>query len=142
MYLISAEGYKNANVGFLTIKTTSEIWVSMKDVGSGMGVKNISDLVLKEIYGICETKNPTKKQVNEYKMTKREIYKKFTNLSQEELNTKNNKKTYVRNDVMTTVIKRCRGEKRGIRVIDRFRKNLSFQILRFLNVHNLKLNQK
>ena len=28
----------------------------MKDVGSGMGVKNISDLVLKEIYGICETK--------------------------------------------------------------------------------------
>ena len=50
----------------------------MKDVGSGMGVKNISDLVLKEIYGICETKNPTKEQVNEYKMTKREIYKKST----------------------------------------------------------------
>ena len=50
MYLISAEGYKNANVEFLTIKTTSEIWVNMKDVGSGMGVKNISNLVLKEIY--------------------------------------------------------------------------------------------
>ena len=32
MYLILAEGYKNANVSFLTIKTTSEIWVSMKDV--------------------------------------------------------------------------------------------------------------
>ena len=94
MYLILAEGCKNANVGFLTIKTTcEEIWVNMKDVGIGMGVKNISDLVLKEIYGICETKNPTKKQVNEYKMTKREIYKKFTNLSDEELNTKNNKKT-------------------------------------------------
>ena len=61
MYLISAEGYKNANVAFLTIKETSEIWVSMKDVRSGMGIKNISDLVLKEIYGICETKNPTKK---------------------------------------------------------------------------------
>ena len=72
MYLISAEGYKNANVEFLTIKTTSEeIWVNMKDVGSGMGIKNISDLVLEEIYGICETKDPTKKQVNEYKMTKR-----------------------------------------------------------------------
>ena len=93
MYLISAKGYKNANVGFLTIKTTSEeIWANMKDVESGMGVKNLSDLVLKEIYGICETKNPTKKQVNEYKITKREIYKKFTNLSNEELNTKNNKK--------------------------------------------------
>ena len=65
----------------------------MKDVGIGIGVKNISDLVLKEIYGICETKNPSKEQVNEYKMTKREIYKKFTNLSQEKLNTINNKKT-------------------------------------------------
>ena len=37
------------------MKTTSEIWVSMKDVGISTGVKNISDLVLKEIYGICET---------------------------------------------------------------------------------------
>ena len=75
MYLISAEGYKNANVDFLTIKTTSKIWVSMKDVGSGMVVKNIFDLVLKEIYGICETKNPTKEQVNECKMTKRKFRK-------------------------------------------------------------------
>ena len=56
MYLISAEGYKNANVSFLTIKATSEIWVSMKDVGSDIGVKNISDLVLKEIHGICKNK--------------------------------------------------------------------------------------
>ena len=88
MCLISAEGYKNVKVDFLTIKITSEIWVSMKDVGSGMGVLDISDLVLKEIYGICETKNPTKEQVDEYKMTKREIYKKFTNLRKKELNNK------------------------------------------------------
>ena len=89
MYLISTEGYKNANVEFLTIKKTSEIWVSMKDVGSGIGVKNISDLVLKETYSIYETKNPSKEeQVNEYRMTERQIYKKFTNLSQEELNKK------------------------------------------------------
>ena len=37
-------------------------------------------------------------------MTKRQIYKKFTNLSDKELNTKNNKKTYVRNDVMTILL--------------------------------------
>ena len=103
MYLISVEGYNNTNVDFLKIKTTSEIWVSMKDAGSGMGVKNTSDLVLKEIYGICETKNPTKKQVNEYKMTKRKIYKKFTNLSKKEINARNNQNPYVRNDVMTTI---------------------------------------
>ena len=43
MYLKSAERYKNANVGVLTIKkkTSEEIWVNMKDVGSGLGVKNI-----------------------------------------------------------------------------------------------------
>ena len=93
MYLISAEGYKNAKVEFLTMKTTSEMWVNMEDVGSSMGVKNISDLALKEIYGICETKNPTKEQVNEYKMIKREIDKKFTNLSKKELNKKINKKS-------------------------------------------------
>ena len=58
-------------------------------------------------------------------MTEREYYERFDNLSQKELNKKNNKKTYVRNDVMTTVIKRCRGEKtRGIRAIDGFRKKL------------------
>ena len=93
MYLISAEGYKNTKVDFLTITAT--------------------------------TKNPTKKQVKEYKMTKREIYKQFTNLSKKELNTKNNKKPYVRNDVMTTIIKRCRSEKtRGITAIDGFRNKL------------------
>ena len=71
MYLISAEGYKNADVHFLKVWKTGQIWPSMKCIGSGMGVKNISDLVLKEIYGICKTKNPTKEQINEYKMTER-----------------------------------------------------------------------
>ena len=77
-----------------------------------MGVPNISDLFLKEIHGVLKTKNPTKEQINKYKMTEREIYEKFDNLSKEELNTKNNKTVYAKNDVMTTVIKRCRGEKK------------------------------
>ena len=54
--------------------------------------KNISDLVLKETDSICKTKNPLKEQVNEYKMTKRQLYKNFTNLSQEKLKAINNKK--------------------------------------------------
>ena len=66
-------------------------------------VLKTSDLVLKEIYGICETKNPTKEQVNEYKMTERKIYKKFVDLSKKELNTKNNKITYVKNGVLTII---------------------------------------
>ena len=55
MSLISAEGYKNAGVSHLIIKKT-ELWVSMKFAGDGLGVKSISDLVLKEIHGICEKK--------------------------------------------------------------------------------------
>ena len=112
MYLISTEGYKNANVYDLIVRKTGEIWAGIKDSGNHMGVKNISDLVLKEIRGVLKTKNPTKEQINEYKMTERKIYEKFDNLSEEELNTKNNKTVYVRNDVMTTVIKRRRGEKK------------------------------
>ena len=44
MYITSTEGYKDANLEFLTTKTTSEIRVSMENVH--IGVKNISDLVL------------------------------------------------------------------------------------------------
>ena len=68
----------------------------MKDSGSGMGVKNKSDLILKEIHGVLKTKNPTKEQINEYKITEREIYKKFDNLSKEKLNSKSNKNIYVK----------------------------------------------
>ena len=32
-----------------------------------------------------------------------------------ELNPKNNKEVYAENDVMTTVIKRCRGEKKEVK---------------------------
>ena len=48
MYLISAEGYENAGVDFLRIKKVDDIWIKMKDVQDGLGVQNISDLVLKE----------------------------------------------------------------------------------------------
>ena len=57
MNLISAERYKNAKVNFLKIRKTGELWISLKDVGDGLGVKNIYDLVLKEIYGIYGEKS-------------------------------------------------------------------------------------
>ena len=58
-------------------------------------------------------------------MTQKEILEKYANLSENELNAKNNKEVYSNNDVMTTVIKRCRGKKkRGKRKIDAFRKKL------------------
>ena len=87
MYLISAERYENANVKTLPEKN-GHIWVRMKYVQNGLGVTNMSDLILKELYGIYKTKNPTKEEVKEYKMTEREYYETFGNLSKKELNKK------------------------------------------------------
>ena len=55
-------------------------------------------------------------------MTEREIFEKYANLRENELNTKNNKEVYAKNDVMTTVIKHCTGEKKKKKV--GFRKKL------------------
>ena len=110
MNLISAEGYKNAGVHCLKIRKTDELWVGMKDVGVGLGVKSISDLVLKEIRGIYEKKELTKEETKCYKITKREIYEKYDNLSEDELNINSNKNVFVKNNVMTNIIKHCRGE--------------------------------
>ena len=43
----------------------------MKDVLDDLDIQNISDLVLKEIYGIYNTKSLTKEQIKKYKMTNR-----------------------------------------------------------------------
>ena len=125
MSLISAEGYKNAGFFCLKIRKSDDLWVSMKDVGVGLSVKSISDLVLKEMHGIFGKKELTKEEVKGYKMTEREIYKKFDKLSDDEFNTKSNKNVFVKNIIMTNIIKHCRSEKkRGIRTTDGFRKKL------------------
>ena len=84
MSLISVEGYENANIHCLK-NNTGDLWVSMKDVGVGLGVKGISDLVLKEIQGICEKKKLTKEETKCYKMTEGEFFKKFYNFNKDEL---------------------------------------------------------
>ena len=88
MNRISVEGYKNAGVYLLKIRKTDKLQINMKDVGNGLVVKNISDLVIKEIYGIYEKRKLTKEETECLKMTEREIFKKFDNLNEDELNTK------------------------------------------------------
>ena len=72
----------------------------------------MSDLVLKEIYGRKGKKNLKNNEIKKCKMTEREIFEKYDNLSENELNTKTNKEVDVRNDVITSVIVHCRGEKK------------------------------
>ena len=75
MYLISAEGYKNAGVDLLIIKKTGEIWTKIKDVQNRLDVQNIPDLVLKEIYRIYKTESLTKEQIKRYKILKEKFLK-------------------------------------------------------------------
>ena len=112
MSLISAKGYENAKVH--TIQVKNDLWVSMKDVGNGLGVKNISDLVLKEIYGAYGKKELTKEEIKCYKMTEREIFKKFGKLSNNELDKLCNKSVFVKNTIMTNIINHCKGEKKEV----------------------------
>ena len=58
-------------------------------------------------------------------MTEREFYEKFYKLSEDELNTKSNKNVFVKNTIMTNIIKNCKGEKkRGVRSAGEFRRKL------------------
>ena len=50
------------------MKKTVESWTKMKNVQDGLGVKNMSDLVLKEIYGIYKKQQTL--QINKFKNTK------------------------------------------------------------------------
>ena len=46
----------------------------MKNVHDGLGVKNMSDLILKELYGKYERKNLMEKEIRKYRMTKKEVF--------------------------------------------------------------------
>ena len=73
MDLISIEGYENAHVICLKNKN-GDLWVIMKNVKDGLGVKNMSDLVLKEICGVYKKKNLSKEEIMCYKMTEKEFF--------------------------------------------------------------------
>ena len=88
------------------------------------------------MYGIYKTKSPTQDQIEKYKITEREIFEKYANLSENELNAKNSKEVYAKIDVMTTVIKRCE------RKIDGIEKKLTIQDSEISDCpeHEVKLN--
>ena len=53
-------------------------------------------------------KNLTDNEIKKYKTAEREVFKKDDNLSENELNSNNNKDVYVRDYVITSVIVHCR----------------------------------
>ena len=99
---ISVKNYQNARVHTITMINKELFSVKMIDAQNGLGIKNISYLVRKEIYGIFETKNPAKKQIRKYKRSQKERDRESNSSS---------KIKYVRNDIMEKIIKNCRGVK-------------------------------
>ena len=84
MSLISVKGYENAGVHSLMIKKkTDKLWVNMKHVEDGLGIKNMSDLAKRNKRHLWKKKQLTKEEIKNYKMTVREIYKKFANLGED-----------------------------------------------------------
>ena len=52
MVVITVQNYTKAGVHTITVENRKSIWVKMIDVQNGLGIKNISDLVRKNIQGI------------------------------------------------------------------------------------------
>ena len=100
MVFITAESYKNAGV-YVIKDSENYIWVKMKGVQDGLGLKNIRDRLRTTMQGIFDSKELTEEQVKQYIKTENELNK----------NLKNNLYKYVRNDIAEKVIKNCRSIK-------------------------------
>ena len=77
MVVITVEAYKNVEVHTITVKNKTLFWVKMCDVHKGLRIKNIHDLVRKEVCVIFETKNCTEELKRKYIRIEREITKKL-----------------------------------------------------------------
>ena len=60
-------------------------------------------------------------------MAERDIFEKYDNLREDEPNAKSNKNVDVKSDVMNTVIKPCRGEKKEAKEKQNRNRNLIFE---------------
>ena len=59
---------KNLNKFHTIIKSNRrQFWVKIRNVHDELGIKNVSDLIGKEIHGIFDTKNPTKGRIRKCK---------------------------------------------------------------------------
>ena len=59
-------------------------------------------------------KKLTKEEIKYYKMTEREFFKTFYDYDEDSLSTKIHKTIFVKNTIMTNIIKNCKGEKKEV----------------------------
>ena len=99
MVVITVQAYAKARVHIIKVGNKELFWVKMIDVQKGLGLKNISHLVRKQIQGIYETKYLEEEQKRKYIRTEEELTKQDTDDS---------KTKYTRSDLMKKIIKNCR----------------------------------
>ena len=76
MVVITVQAYVETTAHTIKVGNKKLFWVKMIDVQKGLGLKNMPDLVKKEICGIFETKKTTKEKKKKYIRTESEIIKK------------------------------------------------------------------
>ena len=103
MAVITVEKCKNAKVNTVKVGNKELFWIRMIDIQNGLGLKNMSDLVRKEIHGIFSTDKPMSKQIKEYKRSLQELTK--CPMDDSEIK-------YVCSDLIERIVKTCRGVKK------------------------------
>ena len=91
MVVITFEAYAKGGVHRIKVGNRELFWVKMIHVQKGLGLKNISHLVRKQIQGMYETKYPTEEQKRKYIRTEEKLTKQDTDDS---------KIKYVHSDLM------------------------------------------
>ena len=104
MVVITVEKCREPNIDVVTIENSDLFWTKINDVQQGLGVQNISDLVIKEKKGIFNTDNPTKVQINKYKRSVANLMNNHSKFS--------NQVKYARSDLIEKIMKNCRGVKK------------------------------
>ena len=71
-------------------------------------------------------KKLTKEEIKCYKMTERELFRTYYDYDEDDLNTKSNKNVFVKDTIMTNIIKNCKGEKKRCKISREFQKKTTF----------------
>ena len=114
MIEISAETREESDIHIRIIKNEenkSEIWLKIHDIQDKLGVKNMSDLTIKEIEGIYnkKRKNLTRQEREKYKACADDGF------------------IYILDDIALKLIMNCRGSEEKEKVIE-FRSKLRYDI--------------
>ena len=133
MVVITVQAYLEARVHTRKVENEKPLWLKMIDVQTGLGLRNMPDLVKKEICGILETKTLQKNNIlrTESIITKIPAY--------------DSKYKYARSDIMEKIIKSYRGVKQcndGVNRLEKEKQRENFRTILGFEEHDILMSQK